>query len=172
MPFALFLLAGAPTTVRDWFTRVREWRLPVGRTEAFLWTLRLATGFCLIGHGAYGAFIHKEILAQHWASIGLGPDLLGHGRFLPAIGWVEIALGALVLAKPFPALLYLVTAFKIGTEMLYPVSGLPPLQPLAEFIERAGSYACPLALALMLQWRAAALRAPARTRTAAEGSPA
>lgn len=150
MPFALFLLAGIPATGRAWFARVREWRLPAATWSTFAWTLRLATGFCLIGHGGYGAFIHKPILEQHWAAIGVEP-----GTFLTAIGWAEIALGMLTLVRPFPALLYFVAAFKIGTELLYPISGLPPLRPIFEFIERGGSYTCPLALALLLQWQAA-----------------
>ena len=174
MPLALFLLAGFPATAKGWFTRVRTWSLPAERRDLFMWTLRLATGFTLLGHGGYGAFVHKEILIKHWASIGLGPDLFGPGRFLPTIGWVEMALGILVLARPFPALLYFIAAFKIGTELLYPVSGLPPLVPFFEFVERGGSYACPLALALLLQWQAVGARTSetAPNRTAPEGSPA
>jgi hypothetical protein len=175
MPFALFLLAGGvPATARGWFTRVREWRLPAATRDAFAWTLRLATGFCLIGHGAYGAVVHKEILTKHWAAIGLGPDLFGPGGFVPTIGWIEIALGLFVLAKPLPALLYGVAAFKIGTELLYPVSGQPPLVPVFEFIERGGSYACPLALGLLLHWerlQAKSVAAPAR-EAAPQRSPA
>jgi len=174
MPFALFLLAGAPATAREWFSRVREWRLPASKWSTFAWTLRLATGFCLIGHGGYGAFIHKPILAQHWAAIGLGPDLVGPGTFLPAVGWAEIALGVLTLVRPFPLLLYFVAAFKVGTELLYPVSGLPPLHPIFEFIERGGSYTSPLALALLLQWQAAGAEVPsaAAGSAAAQRSPA
>ena len=166
MPFALFLLAGMPATARDWVARVRTWRLPAATGPAFAWTLRLATGFCLIGHGGYGAFVHKPILAQHWAYIGLGSAL--PGTFLTTIGWVEIAAGIVTLVRPFPLLLYFVAAFKIGTELLYPISGLPPLHPVFEFIERGGSYACPLALALLLQWQAAG----AEVTSAAAGSAA
>ena len=169
MPFALFLLAGVPTTARAWFTRVREWRLPPAMWNRFAWTLRLATGFCLIGHGGYGAFVHKPILIQHWATVGLGT-----GTFLSAVGWAEIALGVMTLLRPFPLLLYFVAAFKIGTELLYPISGLPPLQPIFEFIERGGSYACPLALALLLQWQTAGaeVRSAAAGRAAPQRSPA
>jgi hypothetical protein len=175
MPFALLLLAGAmPATARGWFARVREWRLPTPRREAFAWTLRIATGFCLIGHGAYGAFVHKEILTEQWASIGVDPDLFGPGTLLPVIGWAEIALGVVTIVKPIPALLYLAFAWKVGTELLYPVSGLPPMKPFFEFVERGGSYACPLALALLLQWESARVHASSaslRTR-APQGSPA
>jgi hypothetical protein len=163
MPFALFLLAGLPRSPREWFSRVRDWSLPAPMERTFAWTLRLSTGLLLIGHGAFGAFMHKELLLKHWASIGVGPTLFGAGNVLPIVGWFEIALGIAALARPFPVLLYFITGWKLLTELLYPVSGLPPLQPIFEFVERAGSYACPLALGLFLQWRASA-RAPASSR--------
>lgn len=171
MPFALFLLAGFPRTMGDWFTRVRSWSLPPSRVAAFAWTLRIATGFLLIGHGGYGAFVPKPVLLEHWASIGVGADVFGPGKLLPVIGWFEIALGASVLIRPLPALLYFVTAWKIGTEMLFPISGRPPLQPIFEFIERGGAYACPLALALLLHWRPrSALATPASGTATPQGS--
>jgi len=174
MPFALFLLAGMPATAKGWFARVREWRLPAVRRDTFAWTLRLAAGFCLIGHGGYGAFVHKALLSKQWAAIGVGPDLFGPGMFLPVIGWAEIALGVVTLLNPVPALLYLAFAWKVGTEMLYPVSGLPPMKPIFEFIERGGSYACPLALALLLQWEAAHADPSSASvgKTAPQASPA
>lgn len=172
MPFALFLLAGAPRSGREWFARVRNWSLPPERAGAFAWTLRLATGLLLIGHGGYGAFVHKEILAEQLAAIGVGPDLFGPGRLLPAIGWFEIALGVSTLVRPLPAVLYFITAWKLAREVLYPLSGLPPLHPIFEFIERGGAYACPLALALHLQWRygRAGVSPPAPEAAAPEGS--
>jgi hypothetical protein len=153
MPFALFLLAGLPRSPREWFSRVRVWTLPASLERSFAWTLRLSTGFLLVGHGAFGAFMQKELLLKHWASIGVGPTLFGAGNVLPLVGWFEIALGLAVVARPLPVLLYFITGWKLMTELLYPVSGLPPLQPIFEFIERAGSYACPLALGLYLQRR-------------------
>ncbi|MEK7348254.1 MAG: hypothetical protein AABZ94_05230 [Candidatus Eisenbacteria bacterium] len=168
MPFALFLLAGRPRSGREWFARVRNWSLPPASVNAFAWTLRLATGFLLIGHGGYGAFVHKEILAKQLAAIGVGPDLFGPGTLLPAIGWFEIALGVATLIRPFPVVLYFITAWKLAREVLYPVTGIPPLHPIFEFIERGGSYACPLALALFLQWQSARESAsPPATGTAA-----
>ncbi|HSQ60732.1 MAG TPA: histidine phosphatase family protein [Acidobacteriota bacterium] len=165
MPLALLLLAGPPRAPRAWFERVREWRLPGAGQGLFAWTLRITTACCLVGHGAYAAIQQKEILARHWASVGVGSDPLGPIPFLAAVGWFEIGLGAWVLLRPSPLLLAFVTVFKVGTELLYPVSGLPPLLPVLEFIERAGSYVSPLALALMLRWEAAGASvrsAPAR----------
>lgn len=166
MPLALLLLAGLPRSPRDWFRRVREWSLPT--SGSFAWTLRITTALCLLGHGAYAAIQQKEILARHWAAIGLGPDLFGSVPFLPAVGWFEMALGAWTLLRPSPLLLASVAAFKVGTELLYPMSGLPPLHPILEFVERAGSYASPLALALLLRWESAG--AAVRTMPAEAGA--
>ena len=56
-------------------------------------------------------------------------------------------IAALVVAlRPSPSLLFGVMAWKMATEALYPISGTP----IWEFVERAGSYAAPLALALIL----------------------
>jgi hypothetical protein len=171
MPFALFLLAGFPRTAKDWFTRVRSWSLPPSRVSAFAWTLRIATGFLLIGHGGYGAFVPKAVLLKHWAALGVGPDVFGPGMLLPVIGWFEIALGVATLIRPLPALLYFITAWKVGTEMLFPISGQPPLHPIFEFIERAGAYASPLALALLLHWRPqGAIASPASGAASPQGS--
>lgn len=161
MPIALLLLAGPPRTARAWFERVRAWTLPASGRALFSWTLRLTTALCLLGHGAYAAIEQKEILARHWASVGIGPGLFGSLAFLPAVGWFEMALGVWTLLRPSPFLLASVAAFKVGTELLYPVSGLPPLYPIFEFVERAGSYVSPLALALLLRWEAAGAAARA-----------
>ncbi|HEY6221808.1 MAG TPA: hypothetical protein VIX13_04660, partial [Candidatus Eisenbacteria bacterium] len=70
---------------------------------------------------------------------------------VPGIGWFEMLLGAAVLVAPLPALLLFIFAWKVATEMLYPVSGAP----FWEFIERGGSYGAPLALFFLTSRRAA-----------------
>jgi hypothetical protein len=53
---------------------------------------------------------------------------------------------AILLAiAPVPALLIAVAAWKIASELLFPISGAP----IWEFVERAGSYAAPIALVLL-----------------------
>ena len=54
--------------------------------------------------------------------------------------------GALVVLRPSVQLLAFVAAWKVATEMLFPLAGFPAW----EFIERGGSYAAPIALAMVL----------------------
>jgi hypothetical protein len=68
------------------------------------------------------------------------------GAALAVQGGIEIALAAAVLASPGPPLLLGVLAWKVGTEMLFPISG----DSFWECVERGGSYGAPLAL-LVLQ---------------------
>ena len=64
------------------------------------------------------------------------------------VGLFEIALGLLVLARPVPALLLFVVAWKLGTEVLRPLAG----EPLWELVERWSSYTAPLALLYARGW--------------------
>jgi hypothetical protein len=61
-------------------------------------------------------------------------------------GVAEMLVAVLVYVAPTPALLLAIVAWKIGSEMLFPLSGAP----VWEFVERGGSYAAPLALVLLL----------------------
>jgi uncharacterized membrane protein YphA (DoxX/SURF4 family) len=114
--------------------------------------LRWTTALLLIGHGGFGAFEHKPLLAEHYGSVGLP------GTLVPVVGWFEILLGIAVLFRPAAPLLLFIMTWKVATELLYPISGAP----IWEFIERGGSYAAPLALYLLLT---------ARTRERCEKKP-
>lgn len=64
----------------------------------------------------------------------------------PGVGWFEIALAALVLARQWPALLVFVCVWKLATEWLFFTAGAP----FWEVVERGGSYAAPIALAIVV----------------------
>jgi hypothetical protein len=113
----------------------------------------ISIALLLIGHAGYGVFMHKEMLAAQYATVGLSGFPGGVGALVPGIGWFEMLLGVVVLIAPLPALLLFIFIWKIATEMLYPVSGAP----FWEFIERGGSYGAPLAL-FLLTTRGTALR--------------
>jgi hypothetical protein len=120
---------------------LRPIRMPAGWTpEAVPTVLRWTTGLLLFGHGALAAIVAKPMFAGHYAAIGLPAGVSA------VIGPFEIALAALVVAWPRPGLLIFVTVWKMVTEALFPISG----SPIWEFVERGGSYAAPLALALWL----------------------
>ena len=77
-------------------------------------------------------------------------------------GWFEIGLAMAVAIRPAAGLLVFVAAWKLATESLFIVAGAP----IWEFVERAGSYAAPLALGVLL----AEKRPFRRTSRAALGS--
>ena len=148
VPLAFLAMSGWARTWKEWFepiTPVPHPPLPAERIDRTALVLRLAAGLLLIGHGGYGAFMQKGMLASQYASVGLGAVPGGAPALVPVIGWIELVLGAAVLAAPVPILLVFVFAWKIATELLYPMSGAP----VWEFVERGGSYAAPLALLIL-----------------------
>lgn len=146
IPFALLMLHGIGHSRREWLERIREIpRLTREQAHMFAWGLRAIISAYLIGHGAYGVFTHKPVLIDHYQSIGL--DSLAN--LAQIVGWFEIALGVLVLAPAYTVgLLVFVCVWKIATEMLYVTSGARGAA--FEVIERASSYAAPLALICIL----------------------
>ena len=101
--------------------------------------LLVATALLLFGHGAL-AVQGKAVLASHLTVAGLP------GEWLPLIGWAEMCAALLLLASPSATLLVAIATWKLLTESLWVVSDAP----IFEFIERGGSYAAPIALAVLL----------------------
>jgi hypothetical protein len=127
-----------------WFARLpMKWpSLDATAQIRLAWTLRLATAALLLGHAGLGLFVRKAGLAHLYAALGVT-----HAAAVePWIGGIELILATLVLARPHPALLLAVGVWKLASEALFPISGAPIL----EFVERFGSYALPLALAVLL----------------------
>jgi len=154
VPLAFLVMSGWAGSWRGWFEPIAP-RPSVepdsARMERVAVILRVTTALLLIGHGGYGAFAHKQMLADQYATVGLSAVPGGLGTLLPGIGWFEILLGAAVLVAPLPALLLFIFDWTAATEMLYPASGAP----FWEFIERGGSYGAPLALFFLGARRAA-----------------
>ena len=76
-------------------------------------------------------------------------------------GWLEIVLAAVVLVRRPPALLLFVAAWKLATESLFLAAGAP----VWEVVERGGSYAAPIALAII-----EGMRSQLHLRTTKEGN--
>ena len=141
--YALFLM-GERGRARSWlgFDLVTDLRERLG--EQVSWVLRLTTAFLLLGHGALGLLVGKPLLALQYAQVGI------HGAWAePLVGAAECALALAVLVRPGFGLLVAVVAWKLATEALSPIAG----SPIWVFIEHGGSYAAPLALALMVRNR-------------------
>ena len=149
VPLAFLLLTAVPRGARSPFSlRSLVARLDVPLPDesrlthvrrALTWT----TALLLVGHGALGALTGKSLLVEHYAAVGLPASAAAMAAAMA--GWFEIALAALVVWRPATGLLLFVAAWKLVTESLFLVAGAP----VWEFVERAGSYAAPLALAML-----------------------
>ena len=119
------------------------------RLAALHWLLRLATASAFVGHGAYGAVMAKPGWYPFLAQLGLGRAVVDEYALPVWLGGCEMLLGVLALALPVPALLLLLCAWKVGSELVwYPLAGLPAW----EFVERWSNYTAPLALLLVRGW--------------------
>ena len=165
-----FLVLGGGAPLHAWFTARAVPSLTPARAQAAARILRLTTALLLIGHGGFGAFMHKGVWFTYFGVLGVDATTVRAAALIPAIGWGEIALGVAILARPARRLLLVACAWKVGTELLR----LPAGEPVWEFIERAGSYGAPLALLLVQRWidRAEAVHRLVRRRTAHLAAPA
>lgn len=137
VPLALLLLPGIPTRVRNWFSRMHPPQTANTRGAGVV--LRGTVVLLLLGHAGFG-LEGRELLASHYAAVGLS------AAAVPILGGFELGLAVAIAFVGAPGLLLFAMAWKVGIELLYPLSGAP----IWEFIERAGSYAAPLALALLI----------------------
>ncbi|MDX2056515.1 MAG: hypothetical protein SFV24_01830 [Gemmatimonadales bacterium] len=147
VPFALLLLTGLPVRLRDLVAPLGAPRTDPAGLDRVELTLRFTTALLLLGHGGLGV-LGKPMLTGHYAVLGLPASTTA------LVGWAEVALAAVVAIRPWPALLVAVALWKLSTEWLFVASGAP----IWEFVERAGSYAAPLALAALVLARRQATR--------------
>jgi hypothetical protein len=140
VPLALLVMNGWPRSIRSWFSTIPTLAVSEERHARVVRVLQITTVLLLVGHGALGAITEKPIFDTHYTAIGLPAGLTA------TIGWFELFLAAVIAARPFVPVLLFATIWKVSTESLFIVAGAP----LWEFVERAGSYAAPLALAALL----------------------
>lgn len=156
VPFVLLYLSGFGTSLRSWFFEVARPALDERKAHTMEWMLRIIGATCLVGHGAFGAFVMKKVWFGYLGALGLSQESIRAQNLLGMVGWAEIALGFAVLVLPFRrvvALRYLLLALpvmKIGFEMLR----FPTNEPYGwfEVIERTGTYTSFLALFAVLFW--------------------
>lgn len=153
VPLALLLLVGVDAYTQSVWNWLRPLRLPplVSRVDSLrlAWVLRLTVALLLIGHGGIGAFMHRQAWTAYFTVLGINAAAVADHSLIETVGWLEIALGIAVLIRPFRGLLLFVFCWKVFTELLRPLAG----EEIGQFIERFGSYAGPIALALLLSDR-------------------
>ena len=150
VPMTFLALSGLGRTWREWFEPILPGDTPAphGITLERAGTmLRWTVALLLVGHAGYGAFMHKAMLQDQYTALGM--SAAGASTAVWAVGWFEVALAAGVLLAPVAPLLLFVFAWKVGTELLYPMSG----SPFWEFVERGGSYVAPIGLLMIQSWR-------------------
>lgn len=141
VPLALAALMAARRTWKDAF-RPARFRLESPRALAAVQSiLTLTVSLLMLGHGALGV-IGKRGIATNFASVV--PDVVASAVTVYA-GWLEIVLAIVVLVRRPVALLLFVAAWKLATESLFLSAGAP----VWEVVERGGSYAAPIALAIV-----------------------
>jgi uncharacterized membrane protein YphA (DoxX/SURF4 family) len=146
VPLALLVLVGPGTSLRMWFAEKALPRWSTQTTRRLAVILRWVTGLMLIGHGGIGPLSHKTGWTAHFGVLGIAPETVRSLSLIAIVGWCEIAFGIAVLIRPLRGLLLFVFIWKVGTELLRPVAG----ESIWQFIERAGAYAAPLALMLVI----------------------
>jgi len=102
------------------------------------WILRIASGLCFIGHGAFG-IITKAGWLPYFAVVDIGPDTAY--TLMPLIGIMDITIGISLLVFPTRIILLFMVVWAAWTAVLRPLAG----QGIWEFVERAGNYGISLA---------------------------
>src|SRR5688572_6383253 len=107
------------------------------------WIFRAALAMCFIGHGAFG-IITKQEWVPFFGLVGISRDAAY--VLMPLIGTLDIALGLLVLLRPFRAAVLYMAVWAVWTAALRPLTG----DSVFEMLERAGNYGVPLAFLFLL----------------------
>ena len=110
--------------------------------QKIYYTLRVATAFCFIGHGAFGV-ITKPVWCNYFALFGFGSNQAY--RLMPWLGSFDIILGLTMLIIPIRIIPAWLVIWGMVTALCRPLAG----EHFAEFIERAGNYGAPFALLLL-----------------------
>jgi hypothetical protein len=155
-PLALALCNGLHLrSFKDWFLLMRPPKLTQKKADQLIFTLRFAIAFLLIGHGSFYIFNEnnqRDYLLQHWAAVGVDLTV----PIMIAMGWFELALGVIVFFKPLRNILIFIIIWKVSTEALYFISGVPNGY-IWEWVERSGNYWAPVALIMLAHWKEAHL---------------
>jgi hypothetical protein len=139
VPLALLFLTRFPRTVSDLFKPLNDPSPDTADISSAQVVLKWTTCVLLLGHGALG-ITGKAMLVAHYQSIGLPPSTA------MTVGVFELLLAAVIAVRPMASVLLFTAAWKLATELLFVSAG----SPIWEVVERAGSYAAPLALAALV----------------------
>ncbi len=152
-PLMLLLMGGTfAMKAKDWFSEYTEPRLKESMVDIIFFLLRVTLALLLIGHAGFGFAVEKQMLIDHWQSIGIDANV----DFIRMIGWYELGLGVFVFIFPIRSIVWLCLVWKLFTEFLYvpadTVAGMGWVN-IFETIERFGDYGVPLAILYIISYR-------------------
>jgi uncharacterized membrane protein YphA (DoxX/SURF4 family) len=146
VPLALLVIGLVAFPRGHWFARIEPTTLDAAQRRRLAWVLRATTAVLLLGHGTL-AVMGKPQLVQHLAAVGVGDGGAVTRAAVSAQGALEIGLALAVLAIPAWPLVVLALMWKVGTELIFPLTG----DYVWEFVERGGSYGSPLGLLILMR---------------------
>src|SRR5262249_7529748 len=142
VPLAMILLAAPWRGIFGFFGRISFRPLTDRLLRNLEFVLIAVVAMLLVGHGALG-LEGKAGRIAYYASMFPGDFA---ARLTPIIGGGEIALALLLARWPSVPLAIFVAVWKLAIESLFVAAGAP----FWEIVERGGSYAAPVALAIVL----------------------
>ena len=153
-PFMLLVMGGAFALSRkDLLGGYEEPEITDSTIDTIFFLCKLCLALLLIGHAGFGFAVQKQMLIDHWQSIGVKAD----ATFISQIGYAELGLGILIFLAPVRPLVFLALGWKLFTEFLYvpadTVTGMGIVN-IFEWIERWGDYGIPLVMLYILSYRA------------------
>ena len=153
-PFMLLVMGGAfSVRRRDLLEGYEEPEIKESTIDSIFFLCKLCLALLLIGHAGFGFVVQKQMLIDHWQSIGVNADQ----DFIAQIGYAEFALGIIIFVAPVRPLIFFALGWKLFTEFLYvpadTVKGMGVVN-VFEWIERWGDYGIPLAMLYILSYRA------------------
>lgn len=114
--------------------------------QLIILVLKIGVFGIFLGHGIYALQINPRWI-PFLTIVGFSNEWAV--QIMPYIGLLDIFIALSVLIKPLRIVLIWAAFWAFITSLMRPVAG----GSILDFIERAGNWATPLALLLLLKWR-------------------
>ena len=141
-------------TRNDLFSNYQQAEIKESTIDTIFFLCKTCLALLLIGHAGFGFAVEKQMLINHWQSIGVNADI----NFITQVGYGELVLGILIFIAPIKPLIVIALFWKLFTEFLYvpadTVAGMGIVN-IFEWIERWGDYGIPVAMLYILSYRQA-----------------
>lgn len=107
------------------------------------WILRIGVFGIFFGHGAIALQVNEKWLS-YLEAVGIGESM--GIKLMPWIGGLDVIVALAALIRPWKPVLIWAFIWAFSTALIRPIAG----EPIWAFIERAGNWATPLALYLLI----------------------